>query len=120
MASNHSSRPDQLQIDKEPVNQLTGLLKILEGKTDKLTLIDLYFSMPIPEELVHKYNILKENVYQTIPYQEYAPITRYSHPNVGKPPEKSSRNDGVNTSSWSSLVKNITVMVEILCDRVLK
>jgi hypothetical protein len=50
-ASHYSTASASTPVHLKP---LTNLLRILE---------DLFFSMTIPEDIVFKYNILKENAY---------------------------------------------------------
>lgn len=69
------SSAEQQQPPPSDFKPYLNLLKILE---------ELFFTLTIPEDLVFKYNILKENTMAelSLPFE---PITTQQYPNLKKP-----------------------------------
>lgn len=60
-------------LESEEAKAIENVLKILEN---------MFFSMPIPEEILDKYNFLKESKYKRAGL-EYAPIKKTQYPSIG-------------------------------------
>ncbi len=76
LLASHSSAN---KSESSEARTLASMLKTAES---------LFFSMPIPEEIVAKYNYLKESKFK-LSGIEFAPITRAQFPAIGTAPPKS-------------------------------
>ena len=64
-------------IDSEEAKAVESVLKVIEN---------LFFSMPIPDEIMDKYNYLKENKFKRAGL-EFVPITKLQYPTIGTVPK---------------------------------
>ncbi len=71
-AKGYERRPD-LVGGSEELRATDSVLKVLES---------MFFSMPIPEEIMEKYNFLKENKFKRAGL-DFVPITRAQYPSIG-------------------------------------
>jgi len=73
-----SSFDRQNTTNSEEIKSLESVLKVLEN---------LFFSMPIPEEIAEKYNYLKEGKLKRVGL-DYTPVTKLQYPSIGAVPKQ--------------------------------
>ena len=72
----NAKKATNLQPIEEEVNQVKALESVIS------VLENLFFSMPIPEEIADKYNYLKEQRFTSVGLP-YLTVTKSSYPSIG-------------------------------------